>query len=470
MCRSGVPGCWICSQLRVYADKCCPGIFLFCFFLIIYWTCLAQTRQIPLAQASDYDYSNPDLLPAPPANSPGYPSRAADLDVLPGFPNPPPGYGEVPFWWWSGDPLDKDRLAWQIEELHKKGISGMQVNYIHKDTPGWPTYPAEPQIFSDRWWEMWKYVAEKCRTRGMGIGLSGYTLDWPNGGDNLFNRIIYSDPQIQGQELIAATRQPAQPGERVSLKIPANSVGVWAYPVRDGHVVPGGLNLDSCISSSLLDWMPTGGPWEVWVFAARRKPGTLNPIHPMSGKTAIAKFFQPFEDHAADRSASGLNYFFQDELQFGIGDIIWTEDFNQVFQQLKGCDVFAYLPALFTDMGPVTAKAKIDFIDVKVRLSEERYFKPIFDWHWSRGKIYGCDPDGRGKEPGKYGDNFQAIRWYTAPGHDTPGDRADFIKGKVSSSIAGLYKRPRVWLEGYHSLGWGATPAQLMFATNENYL
>ena len=107
---------------------------------------------------------------------------------------------------------------------------------------------------------------------------------------------------------------------------------------------------------------------------------------------------------------------------------------------------------------------------LKCRLSEERYFKPIFEWHWKRGKIYGCDPEGRGKEPGNYGDNFRAIRWYSAPGHDTPSGNADLIKGKVSSSIAALYKRPRVWLEGYHSLGWGATPEQIMFATNENYL
>jgi hypothetical protein len=35
----------------------------------------------------------------------GYPSRDPNLDALPGFQNPPPGYGEVPFWWWTGDPL-----------------------------------------------------------------------------------------------------------------------------------------------------------------------------------------------------------------------------------------------------------------------------------------------------------------------------------------------------------------------------
>ncbi|MBT3290373.1 MAG: hypothetical protein HN380_23725, partial [Victivallales bacterium] len=71
------------------------------------------------------------LVPAP-ASTPGFPSRSPNLDVLPGFRNPPPGYGEVPFWWWTGDRLDKKRLLWQIEELHRKGVTGMQVNYAHE--------------------------------------------------------------------------------------------------------------------------------------------------------------------------------------------------------------------------------------------------------------------------------------------------------------------------------------------------
>jgi hypothetical protein len=86
----------------------------------------------------------------------------------------------VPFWWWTGDPLDKERLRWQIEQLHAQGISGMQVNYAHEDSPGWPTYAAEPEIFSEAWWDVWKYVAGECSKREMGIGLSGYTLDWPD--------------------------------------------------------------------------------------------------------------------------------------------------------------------------------------------------------------------------------------------------------------------------------------------------
>ena len=413
---------------------------------------------------------SPEAIFPPPADASGYPTRSADLDALPGFQDPPPGYGQVPFWWWTGDPLDPDRLLWQIEQLHAKGVSGVQVNYAHDDTPSRTTYTSDPEVFSDQWWKTWEFVALQCGKRHMGIGLSGYTLDWPN-GQSLLSRTIYSDPQIQGRELAVPIKAPAEKGAAVTLDLPPDTVAVRAYPIVEGSVTtPANVDLTGTIRQNRLNWTPTAGPYQVWVYTAPRKPGTLNPIHPLAGQRVIEKFFQPFEDHAPGKSSIGLNYFFQDELQFGVGDRIWANDLPAVFHQRKGYDLFEALPALFQDVGPQTVKYRLDFMDVKVQLEQERYFIPIFQWHWSRGLIYGCDPGSRGSDPTEFGDYFSAVRWYTAPGHDTPGGHADLIKGKVSSSIAQLYRRPRVWLEGYHSLGWGATPQRLMQATCKNYL
>ena len=400
----------------------------------------------------------------------GYPSRALDLDVLPGFRKPPPGYGQVPFWWWTGDPLDKKRLLWQIEALHEKGISGMQVNYAHQDTTGWPTYAAEPEIFSKEWWDVWRFVAGECSRRNMGIGLSGYTIDWPN-GMSLVSSTIYSDPEIQGRELTVAKKTRAPKGKRVSLDLPESIVAVRAYVLDDKRITPkNSIDLTASIKGRRLNWFPPANDHEIWVYTAPRKAGTLNPIHPLSGQRVVESFFQRFQENAPDRSPAGLNYFFHDELKFGVGDRIWTDDLPGVFMERKGYDLFEALPAMVQDVGPRTVKYRLDFMDVKVSLAQERYFIPIFEWHWSRGKIYGCDQGSRGRDPMEFGDYFSAVRWYTAPGHDTPGGRADLIKGKVSSSIAHLYGRPRVWLEGYHSLGWSATPARLMQATCENYI
>ncbi|MBI5832597.1 MAG: hypothetical protein HZB16_09870 [Armatimonadetes bacterium] len=426
------------------------------------------------------DLADPSRLPKPPANSPGFPSRSAELDALPGFQTPPPGYGEVPYWWWTGDKLDVARMTEQIEQLAAKGISGVQVNYAHGDVAPWLTYPADPPIFSDAWWQAWRQVAEVCAKHNMGIGISGYTIDWPNQPGNLFGQLLYKDAETWGCELGQPTRVDVAAGQTLSRDLPAEGIGVWAY--RTG---PGGLtratDLATAVKDGKLTWTaPAEGPWQVWIYTAAKRPNTYNPIHPESGRRVIDRFFAPFEQHNGGKSA-GLNFFFQDELIFGVGDHQWTTDLPAEFARRKGYPLFEALPGLWGALGDRNPKARMDYADVRTALAEERYFKPIFDWHWQRGMIYACDPGSRGRNPGEFGDYMRANRWYTgdymranrwytAPGHDTPGGSGDPIKGKVSSSIAHLYQRPRVWLEGYHSLGWQANPATLMHATRENFL
>ena len=407
---------------------------------------------------------------SPPAHASGYPSRDTNLDALPAFQNPPPGYGEVPFWWWTGDPLDVERLTWQLEELHKKGISGVQVNYAHEDSPGWPTYAVEPPIFSEAWWGIWGRVADECRQRGMGIGLSTYTLDWP-GATNLFRHLFYSKPALNALKLHPPLRQRLKGGQTSEVTALQDLIGARAYRVEGGRLQPGGVDLTPFTRDGGIRWTaPAEGEWEVCVFRADPQPNTLNPLLAGVGEIVVHDFYQRFQDATPNKSPEGLNYFFNDELQIGAGTQVWNSDFAAEFRKRKGYDLFEVFPALWDDLGAVTPKVRMDYADVRMALMEERYFEPIYRWHTSRGLIFACDSGGRGLQPDEFGDYFRATRWYSAPGHDTPGGHADLIKGKVSSSIASLYRRPRVWLEGYHSLGWGATPERLMFATRENFL
>ena len=427
----------------------------------------AGASAIALAQAGDLAASDPARLPPPPAGAAGFPSRDAHLDPLPGFVAPPPGYGEVPYWWWSGDTLDKGRLLWELEQLHAKGVTGVQVNYAHDGRL--VTLKAEPAIFSEAWWDVWSTVAAECKKRNMGIGLSGYTLDWPGRKDLFYEKII-TDPELRGMTLGHQAAR-AQGGKPFSMKVPENTVSTVAYRLHDGAIEPGTeVDLRGQIKDGTLTWTPPEGAWQVSLVSWAMHDLTINPLHPRAGKTILEKFFQPFEDHNPGRKSDGLNYFFQDELQFGVGGWLWGPQMADEFRKRKGYDVAMALPALFVDVGPRTPKVRLDYSDVMLSLQEENYFRPIFEWHYARGMIYACDPGSRGKNPHEFGDYFRAVRWYTAPGHDTPGGSADLIKDKVSSSIAHLYQRPRVWLEGYHSLGWGATPALITRVTCQNYV
>lgn len=443
----------------MYSKQTCSG-FITVFLFNILFTALAAEPAAgdPLKTIQAPDYAA------------GLPSRAADLDVLPGFKTPPAGYGEVPFWWWTGDKLDVDRMIDQVKELHKKGISGVQVNYSHYDTNGWLTENDEPDLFTDEWWKVYSKISDACSKLNMGIGLSTYTLDWPRGAPNLFFHLFYSKPELNAIQLEQGPRHRVHGGETKTFDCAADQFAAYAYPLKNGKVERGGIDLAPFIKDGKVSWTAPDGEWEIWTFRAVRQAGSLNPMMAGSGDTVIKGFFQQFQDHNKGKSSKGLNYFFNDELHIGVGKFAWNPDFAAEFARRKGYNLFEVMPAMWVDMGSITPKVRMDYADVRMALMEERYFEPIYTWHASRGMIWACDSGGRGLSPNEFGDYFRVTRWYSAPGHDTPGGNANLIKDKVSSSIADLYQRPRVWMEGYHSLGWGAAPERLMFATRENYL
>ena len=112
-------------------------------------------------------------------------------DFLEAFLNPPRECGEVPFYWWTGDRLDKERIRSQLTALAEKGIAGVQVNYAHMKDGGEDdapfggfgrSIPGDPVQFSDEWWEFFGYAAEVCEELGMGIGVGDYTLAWIGNG------------------------------------------------------------------------------------------------------------------------------------------------------------------------------------------------------------------------------------------------------------------------------------------------
>ena len=51
--------------------------------------------------------ADPAKLPPPPAGCRARTKPRRESGRIPGFANPPPGYGAVAFYWWLGDPLTK---------------------------------------------------------------------------------------------------------------------------------------------------------------------------------------------------------------------------------------------------------------------------------------------------------------------------------------------------------------------------
>jgi len=243
--------------------------------------------------------------------------------------------------------------------------------------------------------------------------------------------------------------------------------------VRDELAEPSGaadLSLD--VIDGNLAWQAPPGEWLVAVVFVR--PAAFDPMHPEAGRKVIERFFSPFERECGAELGVTLDLFFQDELDFGGRMPFWSAELLDEFLRRKDYDAAPWLPALWHDLGPMTEKFRLDYADVVACCISERFFEPVFRWHEERGILFGHDNCGRGRiAEGRahYGDYFRMMRWFSAPGCDDPKlDGARAFKGlKVNSSIAHLYRRPRVWVEAFHSSGWGTTPADIVAAINEDF-
>ncbi|MDP4289559.1 MAG: glycosyl hydrolase [Bacteroidota bacterium] len=399
----------------------------------------------------------------------GYTDRSPSLDVLPGFLHPPKGFGEVPFYWWQGDTLTRERIAWQLNQLQDRGISSLQINYSHTDVGGQSyglSRPSKPALFTNAWWDLFRWFADEAQKRGMNVSLSDYTLGVGQGF--AVDDALKENPDLNGSVLRSITITLKGKG---SWKLPERVLNLTGYQLKsDGSIVTTSRKeLNSQVKEGILFYDFGNEAWRVTCVNENPVIPSYDPMNPLSGQAYIHHFFDRFEN-ALPKGSKALDFFFSDELDFRLSGNLWDKYFSGEFKKRKGYDITPYLDALYTDIGNKTAMIRLDYNDVLVSLSEEHYFKPIFDWHHDRGLIYGCDHSGRGKNVAEFGDYFRTHRWLQGPGSDQPGLAKDIIKAKVASSIAHLYERPRVWLEGFYGSGWGTTSANFTDAVLANYL
>lgn len=384
---------------------------------------------------SALSFSDPDRVTHAPDWAVGQANREPDFDALPGFQTPPPGFGIVPFFWWLGDPLTQERLKWELEQMKGMGVSGYQINYSHADKGGKSyglSMPSEPPLFSEKWWKLTDWFMREAKKQDAAISLSDYTLGPGQGW--CIDQIVTEHPEIAGQRLC---------------------------------LVKGDAPAGALATTTLSD--PDGKPETVSV-CVKKVDLSIDPMNPISGSEYITKFFERFTARFPAEEGRGLNFFFSDELSFGVSGHLWNDLFPEEFKKRKGYDIVPELHALFIDIGPRTPKIRMDYNDVKVALTEEHFWKPVFDWHQARGMTSGCDHGGRGRDVTEFGDYFRTQRWNQGPGSDQPNLGKGIIKPKIASSIAHLYRRPRVWLEGFYGSGWGTSAADFVDATLANYV
>ncbi|BCX03340.1 MAG: hypothetical protein KatS3mg053_1278 [Candidatus Roseilinea sp.] len=362
------------------------------------------------------------------------------------FASPPRDYSPAPIWWWSGDKLERERLKWQLDRFVAGGVYNVVLLNL---APTGPLYGAEaddPEFFSEAWWTIFREVCAHARQVGMRIWVYdqiGFS------GANLQAGLVRDHPEWAGQWLSCASVTGS--GE-LSIDCPAEGEPLAASltPIDDAGAAIGPTTR-----------VPLQGRRAACVTA---QPARLRLIYAVkrgfdyTNAAACSRLIDivhgEYERRAADFFGDVIVGSFQDELPTMP---TWGPTFAAAFRQRMGYDLRDHLEWLYDGNDPHAQRVRMDAEAVRASLVEEAFFKPLFDWHERHGLICGFDQQHPARQGhpiaavGLYADYLRTHRWYGAPGSDHHGE------AKVHSSLAHLYDRPRVWIEAFHSSGWGGT-------------
>ncbi|CAG7638163.1 hypothetical protein PAESOLCIP111_03919 [Paenibacillus solanacearum] len=360
------------------------------------------------------------------------------------FANPPREFSPVPIWWWSGDELNLERLRWQMEKFVEGGVYNLLVFNLAPTGPLYGSDADRPHFFTEQWWDVFASVCEFADE--LGIRLWFYDQIGFSGA-NIQANLVRNESSYAGQSMETLTTLGE---DSLTVRCPAEGelLAAVAVPVDDeGNAA--GDPVEIAASGTEVTFSMPGRFRLRLIYAIRRG---FDYFSAEACRSLLDQVHGEFERRASHWFRDVIVGSFQDELP---NLPTWGSQFADQFRQRKGYD--PRLMYLWEGDSAEARRMRIDYQQVRAELAEEAFFRPFFEWHERHGLTCGFDQMGpaRGGNPVAavkyYADYLRTHRWYGAPGSDHHGE------AKIHSSLAHVYDKKRVWIESFHSSGWGGT-------------
>lgn len=328
------------------------------------------------------------------------------------FAEPNPEFGPVPFWWWSGEEVTEERVRWQLQKFREGGLRNIGIIHLAPTGPQYGSVGDNPVFMSERWWLMFEVAVREAERLGMRIWFYdqiGFS------GANELARIVADHPEYAGHSLRRFTSEEEIPSDAAVL-----------YETTE------------------------------FIYAATRQG--YNWHDPKAVATLLNRVHGEMERRFPNDLGRTIAGSFQDELP---PLPLWSPEVSRIYEEQYGESLIPLLPALF-DPIPIAETIRRRVYAIAAELAEEGLFRPLGNWHKKYGMVIGCDQAGPARRVDVHGaqrlylDYFKTHRNYNSPGCDMEGEI------KPNASIVHLNEGSRVWLEAFHSSGWGGTIEETM--------
>jgi hypothetical protein len=414
------------------------------------------------------------------------------------FQNPPAGYSMVPLVR-INDAVNREELRWQMEQLREQGIDAafMYPEWLGPSY-GWKDAGMPYAYLSPEYFQVARDFAEEARRAGVALWIYD-ELDWPSG--NAGGKVS-AVPEYRGKAVDAVTYSFRGP-QRVSLDLKPGSelLALTAYPKTDSGVDGRRIeNLTSRVSNHHLSWIIPEGAWEIAVYYLEVDKGYFYPddadlMNGQAMKSFVEMTHEQYKNQVQDPQGIKIQGTFTDEPHISsyLDDeenlsrsryLPWTPMLPETFRKWKGYDIRDRMPLLYLDGGPETAKVRCDFWQVVSKLFEENYFRQIATFDHAAGWV--STGHLNGEEDFWWhlvfngGNDFADLREMDYPGLDwiLPFDYTSIwelgwlkaFAGKLVSSAAHVYEKPRVMEETFAGAGYGISFEQMHRMVNWAYV
>ena len=321
------------------------------------------------------------------------------------FANPPGDFRPMPLWVWNGD-MGEKRIVEMLEAFAEQGMGGV---FVHP-RPGLRT-----EYLSERWFELWNFAAERCRSLGLQCNIYDEN-SYPSGFAG--GHVVASNPRL-GKVRVEIKTLTAPPTKEDELFLRP-----LAVCSKTSAVVEKNADFSKASSSNPLEvlYLPQdqGLPWLAGL-----------PYADLSKRETTEAFIrcthEAYYQHCGKFFGDTIRYVFTDEptLQslgdYGKSGLVYSHAIEAEFRSDHGYSLLDKINRLMFDL-PDSPAVRFDYGKTLDRLFTTNFVGLIDQWcQEHRVSFTGHFNEHHWPLPGDPPNVMTALRRMEVPGNDMLG-------------------------------------------------
>jgi hypothetical protein len=284
------------------------------------------------------------------------------------FKAPPAMYRGHAMWNFNLSALNEPSIVSGIQEMAKLNYGGFFIE------AGGGQNNQGVAFLGDEYFRFYKIALEEAKKQGLEVVLyDDYAFPTGTVGGQLRSKF----PQYAAKSLDMTEKDVTGPA-RAELAIPT---GIYMGAVMMNRDTFELVDISNRGSAGRLVCQVPKGNWKVMAFfLTESRARIVDYLDETAMNTFISMTYEKYQANLGSYFGNLITQTFYDEPSMHHADRMWTPGFNAAFQKKYGYSPMKYYPALWYDIGPQTAAARVALFGFRGELFRQNFIKKLNDW------------------------------------------------------------------------------------------